>query len=128
MKKIYCGILLSLFSLSELFADGNGTLGLTYDHTACGLNYVAVSHLITTRYNQYAISSVGIGLPAVYAVSGVPPCSNILKVYAWWGVSYQTGSSTSPTISVTNPSLQNSSFVASLIGQDGPKCWSEIGT
>src|SRR5262245_54021274 len=144
MKKIYFGLLLSLF-LSKLFAqgtnglppvlhnpviplNGNGSLGLSYDNAACGLNYVAVSHLITTLYNQYAISSFGIGLPAVYAVSGVPPCSNILKVFAYWGVSYQFGSSTSPSISVTNPNSQNSSFVASLIGQAGPKCWGEVGT
>src|SRR5262245_29076973 len=125
MKKSCCAILLCLFFSSELLADGNATLGLSYDNTACGLNYVSVSHLITTRYNQYAISTIGIGFPAVYGVSGIPPCSNILKVYAYWGVSYQFGSSNSPTISVTNPNSQNSSFVATLIGQDGPKCWSE---
>ncbi len=85
--------------------------------------------MITTRYT----SGPGSGLPSVFPVTNVPPCSNssaanIIKVYAWWGISYQTGSSTTPTISITNPNAQVFNYVATMAGQSGPKCWGEQGT
>src|SRR4051812_42899240 len=109
--------------------NGNNTLGQVFNQTACGLNYVTSSRMITTRYT----SGPGSGLPSVFPVTNVPPCTNsstanIIKVYAWWGVSYQSGSSTTPTITINNPNSQTFSYVATMAGQSGPKCWGEIGT
>ncbi|MBK5284554.1 MAG: SprB repeat-containing protein, partial [Bacteroidia bacterium] len=103
--------------------DGDDILGQTYNQTQCGLNYVSSSQMITTRYTP-----PGAGLPAVFPISGIPACATIVKAYVWWIVSYQTGSSLTPSLSITNPNLINNSYVASLAGTSGPKCWAEIGT
>jgi hypothetical protein len=109
--------------------DGNNFLGQSYNQSQCGLNYVAVSHMITQRYTG---TPTGVGLPAQYNMQ-MPNCVgvngvNVDKAYVWWGVSYFSGSSTSPTLTVTNPAGQTTNYVASLVGTSGPKCWGEIGT
>jgi hypothetical protein len=63
----------------------------------------------------------------------MPPCIgvnglNVLKAFVWWGVSYNSGSSTTPTLTVTNPIGGVFNYTATLVGTSGPKCWGEIGT
>jgi hypothetical protein len=109
--------------------DGNNFLGQTYNQSMCGLNFVATSHMITQRYTG---QPTGVGLPAQYNMQ-MPACVGINgayvdKAYVWWGVSYFSGSSTTPTLTITNPMGQVSNIVASLVGTSGPKCWGELGT
>ena len=109
--------------------DGNNTLGQVYNNTQCGLNYIITSKMITTRYTG---PPTGSGLPAVLNMT-MSPCigtngANILKAYIWWGVSYTSGSSTTPTITVTNPIGGVFSYTGTLVGTSGSKCWGELGT
>jgi hypothetical protein len=146
MKTLFTTLFVALFALSasaqdcrggycssgwngNIPDDGNNTLGQTYNSSQCGLNFVMTSHMITQRYTG---TPTGVGLPATYTMQ-MPACvgingSHVDKAYFWWGVSYNAGSSTSPTLTVTNPASQTSNYVASLIGTSGPKCWGEIGT
>jgi hypothetical protein len=109
--------------------NGDNTLGQVYNNTLCGLNYVIATKMITQRYTG---PPTGSGLPSVLNMS-MPPCvgangANVLKAYIWWGVSYNTGSSTTPTITVTNPVSGVFSYTGTLVGSSGSKCWGEIGT
>lgn len=109
--------------------DGDHALGQTYNDSLCGLNYVAGSALIETRYNASDTAHQGSGFPATIAIAGLTPCDNILKAYLYWIISYtSTDSTTSPTLNLTNPSGNNSTTTPSLAGSDGPKCWGESGT
>jgi gliding motility-associated-like protein len=102
--------------------DGNGTMGMTYNQTLCGLTYVQASQMITTRY-----SPPGTGFPSTLAISGIPSCYAVEAAYLYWIVSYQSGSSTSPTVSLTNPSAATATFPGLLIGSAPAKCWAENG-
>jgi hypothetical protein len=109
--------------------DGNNTLGQTYNNTQCGLNYIISSRMITQRYTG---PPTGSGLPTSLTMN-MPPCigtngQNVLRAYIWWGVSYTSGSSTTPTITVTNPVGGVFSYTATMAGQSGTKCWAEVGT
>lgn len=115
-------------SQSDASRDGDGFLGQIYNQTLCGLNYTAASTMVTDRYTP----APGVGLPATLPIT-LPPCVgpnglNILQAYVWWIVSYDAVSSTSPTLTITNPAAQTNSYVATLAGTAGPKCWGEIGT
>jgi hypothetical protein len=108
--------------------DGNNTLGQTYLNTQCGLNYTITSVMITPRYT----SGPGSGLPATLSMS-MPNCignngGNVVRAYIWWGLSYTSGSSTTPTVTVTNPVGTPYAYTGTLVGQSGTKCWGEIGT
>ena len=103
--------------------DGSGSLGQTYNQTKCGLNYVYGSKHITTRSNV-----VGSGFPASIAIAGIPVGVTIEKAYMYWILSYHTGSSTTPTLVLTNPSGVTSNIPATLIGSGPSKCWGETGT
>ena len=50
------------------------------------------------------------------------------KAYLWWTVSYESGSSLTPTLSLTNPNSIVASYTPTMIGSGGDKCWSEVGT
>src|SRR3954464_12751965 len=56
-------------------ANGNQSLTTTYTNTACGLNYLSVSHPLCQRvpFNQY-----GIAQPASYNITGIPACAVVL--------------------------------------------------
>ncbi len=108
--------------------NGDHALGHVWDSAACGLNYTQGSTLVETRYNQYAVSTFGTGLPTSVNISALPPNAVVVKAFVWWEVSYQTGSSTSPTLTITNPNGSTSTITATLAGTDGPKCWAEDGT
>lgn len=98
--------------------DGNATLNNTYTYSACGLNYVQASKMVTTRY-----SPPGSGLPVTLAISGLPSCYKVEKAYVWWSVSYLASSSSAPTLSFKNTVGTTNSTTATLIGSDIDKCW-----
>ena len=99
----------------DLIMNGSGSLGLTYDMTACGLNYVQTSLMTTTRFVP-----PGSGFPASLTVSGIPNCATILKAYVWYGAS-------SPT-SNTGFTFNGTPYTSILIGTGIDKCWSLGGT
>jgi gliding motility-associated-like protein len=107
--------------------NGNHTLGHLWDSTGCGLNYVEASQLITTRYSASHYPG-GVGFPAHLGITTLPPNAIVVKAYVWWVVTYEAGSSTTPTLTITNPNGTTSTVTATLAGQDGPKCWGEVGT
>lgn len=100
--------------------NGSGSLGQIYNNSACGLNYVQSSVMITSRY-----SPPGVGLPATLNISGIPCSSLILQAYVWWTIS---GSATTGTVTVTNPSSSTATYTATLAGTGPAKCWAETGT
>ena len=107
--------------------NGNTTLGLTYDTTACGLNYTQATSMITTRYNQYAISTFGYGFPDTLTLAGLPGNYSIAKAYVYFDESY-TAACTTPVLSFRDPNGNPNNVNASLIGTSGPVCWGETGT
>ncbi len=119
---------------SHVRGDGNHALGQSYNNSACGLNYVESSLMITTRYTNTLNPPLGAGpgFPcAMPAISGIPACYVVDKAFLYWDESYQSGASTAPTLTFTNPSGTTASFPSTLIGTDGAKCWGsegEVGT
>jgi gliding motility-associated-like protein len=108
--------------------NGNHALGHYWDTTGCGLNYVQATVLIETRYNQYALTTFGHCMPTNDSIHGLPTNAVVVKAVVWWEVSYESGSSTTPTLTITNPNGSTSTLTATMAGQDGPKCWGEVGT
>ncbi len=104
--------------------NGSGALGQTYNKTLCGLNFAQCSKMITPRYTP----SPGTGFPCPLPITGIPPCYVVDTAFLYWTVSYTAGSSTTPSVNLTNPSGLTANYPAVMTGQDGPKCWSEIGS
>jgi len=99
----------------DVIMDGNGTLGMSYSNTACGLNYAQASVMTTTRY-----SPPGVGFPATLTISGIPNCASIVKAYVWYGAS-----NGAPNTAFT---FNGTPYNATLIGTGVDKCWSMGGT
>ena len=95
--------------------DGNGTLGNSVNHSACGLDYVTTTVMTTTRY-----SPPGTGFPVNMTVAGIPGGATVIASYAWWGGSY---SSADPDIVVNGNTI-----VGTSIGTGIDKCWGLGGT
>src|SRR6185312_12737724 len=107
--------------------NGNKTLGVSFDTTLCGLNYVQAIQNTQTRFSP----SPGCGFPAPDTVTGLPNgCINVIKAYLYCEVSCETSSPSNYTIkaTVTNPAKVKNNFTPVLIGTDGPKCWSDQST
>lgn len=100
--------------------NGSGSLGQIYNNSACGLNYVQTSVMLTTRY-----SPPGLGLPATISMSGVPCTAQVLQAYIWWTTS---GSALTGSVTITNPSGGTAVIAATLAGSGPAKCWAEVGT
>jgi gliding motility-associated-like protein len=96
--------------------DGNGSLGMTYNNTACGLNYVQSSVKTTLRYATPA----GTGFPTTFNIAGIPACATIVQAYVWWGGS---GSGSNPSYTFNGAPANGT-----LIGSGPHKCWSLGGT
>lgn len=111
--------------------NGNGSLGMTYNKSDCGLNFVHADKLVTTRYNQYTTANppnIGSGLPTTLTISGIPNCATIDKAYLYYWVSYLTASPPATSVTFTNPTPSTFNIPATMIGQDQAKCWGETGT
>ncbi|HVA98486.1 MAG TPA: SprB repeat-containing protein, partial [Bacteroidia bacterium] len=105
--------------------NGSGTLGNTYDNTACGLNYVYGSVKVTTRYATPA----GSGNPATITIAGIPAsCVVIDKAYLWYDASYTEASAPASTVQFTNPVPATATYSSAIIGTGPSKCWGETGT
>jgi gliding motility-associated-like protein len=106
--------------------NGNASLGVTYNNTACGLNYTGGSVVIQQRSGSAGITSppMGSAQPATINISGIPVCANILKAYLYADAS---GNGVAINASVTNPSGGNASYPMAIIGTDVDKCWSSLG-
>ena len=98
--------------------DGNNTLGLTYQMSGCGLNYVYAFQRLTKRFT----SSPGVNQPAPFAITGLPCPSGMvcLRAYVYWGVEGGPGTG---SVTVTNPTGTTQNFAAVRIGQGPTKCW-----
>jgi len=103
----------------------NGTAGIatSYTMSACGLGYTQVS----IDLHQRAVlpnSAAGAVQPATVAVTGVPPCSSVIKAFFYVGV-IGNGAPFTPSIIAggdTHP------VPLTLIGTDVSPCWSTTGT
>jgi gliding motility-associated-like protein len=91
--------------------DGSNTLGLTYNQTLCGLNYVQASAMTTTRY-----SPPGTGLPVSLTISGIPACAVIQQAYLYW-----IASNSSNDAGFT---INGTPGTGTMIGSGPDKCWS----
>jgi len=108
--------------------NGNSALGVSYNNTACGLNYVQASVLIEQRSVPYSFNANGSGLPSQVTITGLPACFVVDKAFLWFTASYYSAlPPASPGVNITNPSSVMNAYSASLIGQDGPKCWQVTG-
>lgn len=105
--------------------DGSGSLGNIYTYTDCGLDYVQATHVLDTRnltdQQNYIVSSVQ---PAPYDISGIPACATVVKAFVWWSTS---GSNSSGSVTVQNPSGSSSTYNVSAIGTGVDKCWGGVG-
>ena len=108
---IYCFLL--LLPLSG-FANGNDSLANSYNFTDCGVNYLAVSHVLGKRFTP-----AGLNQPAAYVISGLPPCAKIEKAFLYADAS---GNGDPQTVVVTGPELAPS-FPMTIIGTAPDKCW-----
>jgi len=108
--------------------NGNGSLGQTYNNSACGLNYVQASVLVETRSAAAGFNANGTGLPTTLGINGLPPSYTIVQAYVWYVVSYQSGTVPVTTVNITNPFSISAIVPATNIGQDQNKCWGETGT
>ncbi|MEI6816640.1 MAG: PKD domain-containing protein [Bacteroidota bacterium] len=109
--------------------NGNNTLGLYWDTTGCGLNYIHGTRMTTTRYNAYAITTLGTGFPTTIPMAGLPTNAVVVKSVMWMIASYFNNSAPStPTMIIQNPNGGPDTIVATLAGSSGPKCWGDIGT
>lgn len=104
--------------------NGSGSLGQSYNKTLCGLNYAQSTKMITTRYTP----SPGTGFPCPLPITGIPPCYVVDTAFLYWTVSYNAGSSTTPSVNLTNSAGVTASYPAVMTGQDVSKCWSELGS
>jgi gliding motility-associated-like protein len=106
--------------------NGNAGLGVTYNNTACGLNYAGGSVVLQQRSTSASIASppVGSAQPATINISGIPPCATILKAYLYADAS---GNGVAINTNVTNPGGSSSAFPMAIIGTDVDKCWTSLG-
>ena len=112
---------------SALPPNGNNTLGVSFDSTACGLNYVQAVQNTQTRYT----ATIGTGFPTHDTIVGLPNgCKRIIKAYLYCEASCKVSSPSSYTImdTVTNPLTVKSVFSPVLIGTAGSKCWGDLST
>jgi gliding motility-associated-like protein len=100
--------------------NGTNTNQTSYTVSACGLDYVVSSR----RLCQRGGAPVGTAQPAVYIVTGIPPCATIVKAFFYTG-----GSGSGPTInlSFTNPLAANGIFPMVANGFTATDKWGGYG-
>jgi len=106
--------------------NGNGSLGLNYTSTACGLNYVTGSVVLEQRTISLGVVNPPPGAvqPATIQISGIPACATILKAFLYADAS---GNGVAVTATVKNPVGTSGNYPMTIIGQDIDKCWSSVG-
>ena len=79
---------------SALPPNGNNTLGVSFDSTACGLNYVQAVQNTQTRFT----ATIGTGFPTHDTIVGLPNgCKRIIKAYLYCEASCKVSSPSSYT-------------------------------
>lgn len=117
------------FAIDDISFSSAAPFNPAYIDSACGLNYTSASALIEKRYDQYTMAgNFGTGLPTTLTISGIPTCSQILKAYIWYTVSYIGASAQASNVDLTNPSSSTANFPSVMLGTDIAKCWGETGT
>jgi hypothetical protein len=100
--------------------DGSGTLGNTYNNTACGLNFVAQYERIGQRFTP-----IGVPQPAPFNITGIPSCAIIDKAFLW---AEGSGTGAAQTVTIQPPSGPTQNFPMTLIGSGPDKCWGYAGS
>src|SRR6218665_3460830 len=103
--------------------DGDQTISTSYTFSACGLDYLQVSHPLYGRSgNNFTLSVVQ---PAACTIPALPPCAVIERMFLYVGTS---GNGTNISVSITNPGLGNSIYPLTLIGSGPDKNWGYAGS
>ncbi|MBI3509421.1 MAG: T9SS type A sorting domain-containing protein [Bacteroidetes bacterium] len=100
--------------------NGNATLGMIYDTTACGLNFQQASLRLGQRFTP-----AGITQPAAFPIGNLPFCAQIDKAYIWC---VDVGNGPAINVTVTNPVGTTTTFPMTMIGMDVDMCWGATGT
>ncbi|MEO5642878.1 MAG: PKD domain-containing protein [Bacteroidia bacterium] len=100
--------------------NGNGTLGLVYTNTACGLNYAVASRVLGKRF-----SPQGVNQPAAFSITGMPAGACVLKAYLW---AEGSGDGSAQTATIVNPSAASANYPMAVVGQGPDKCWGYAGS
>jgi gliding motility-associated-like protein len=100
--------------------NGNGTLGLVYTNTACGLNYATAAKVLGKRF-----SPQGVNQPAAFNITGIPAGACILKAYLW---AEGSGDGSAQTATIVNPSSVSGNYPMAVVGQGPDKCWGYAGS
>lgn len=94
--------------------NGTQTIATSFSLSACGLDYMQVSHPLFGRTgNNFTLSVLQ---PAAFAIPALPACATIEKIFLYVSTS---GTGVGINASITNPASGNSFFPLSLIGS-GP--------
>ncbi|MBI3501390.1 MAG: gliding motility-associated C-terminal domain-containing protein [Bacteroidetes bacterium] len=101
--------------------NGNGSLGVSFSKSKCGLNYVQASVPLQRRNYQNIPSSVQ---PATVTISGIPSCATVEKAVLYAGTS---GDGVAITATIKNPANNTTNFPMTIIGSDISKCWDSFG-
>ncbi|MES2679668.1 MAG: T9SS type A sorting domain-containing protein [Bacteroidota bacterium] len=103
--------------------NGTASIATSYTMSACGLNFTQAS----IDLHQRAVSpnsTPGAVQPATMTISGIPPCSYVVKAFLYIGV-IGNGVPFTPSL-VAGGDTQP--VPLTLIGTDQSPCWSQTGT
>ena len=100
--------------------NGNGTLGLVYTNTACGLDYAKASRVLGKRF-----SPAGANQPAAFSITGIPAGACILKAYLW---AEGSGNGAAHSATIQYPASVTSYFPMTIVGTGPDKCWGYSGS
>jgi len=116
---LFCG---NVFSQNGAF-KATDTLKTVYDSSACGLNYVTASVLLSKKleFNGLPFSN-GADQPANLTISGISASSTIIKAFIWWDL---TGKDTTGSVIIQNPSAAVDTINGVWIGgtSSNQECW-----
>ncbi len=119
MQKALLYLFMSLIPVLS-YADGSGTLGNTYNLTACGLNFTTASQRIGQRFQP-----PGGPQPAPFTISGIPAAATIQKAFLYADAS---GNGNPPqNVTIQGP-VQTQTYLMTQIGSGPDKCWGRPGS
>ncbi|MCX6311557.1 MAG: hypothetical protein NT084_07950 [Bacteroidetes bacterium] len=99
--------------------NGNGTLGVCFSMTKCGLDFTSASQRLGRRG-----SLAGVLQPAPFVISGIPVGAVIEKAFLW---AEGSGNGAAQTATVNGP-LGPGNYPMAVVGQGPDKCWGYSGS
>ncbi len=99
--------------------NGNGTLGVCYSMTKCGLDFTSASQRLGRRGPL-----AGVLQPAPFVIAGIPAGAVIEKAFLW---AEGSGNGAAQTATVNGP-LGPGSYPMAIVGQGPDKCWGYSGS